>query len=285
MDMRCLWITEGGFMKKNGDNTQWSSVDHTVDPDHFVNYLDNVSAMEYFQIYKKESYNLLNLREGHCALDIGCGAGDDVFAMAQIVGNTGRIVGIDNSETMIAEAKKRAEEVEGHVEFCLGDAHNLDFEDNTFDSCRADRVFQHLKEPKKALSEMIRVARQGAWIFINEPDWETLVVDMPNKPLTRRILNYFCDEIQNSWCGRELFRLFNSTGLLKVSVIPKTLVLTDYAIADELFSLSSTAEKMLQAGQVTESECTEWCDYLTNANEAGLFFCAVTGFFGIGCKS
>jgi ubiquinone/menaquinone biosynthesis C-methylase UbiE len=271
-------------MEKNDDNTHWSSVDRSVDPAHFVNYLENASAMEFFQAYKRESYSLMNLKEGHCALDIGCGAGDDVLAMAQIVGNTGRIVGIDNSETMIAEAKKRAEEIQEHVEFRLGDAHNLDIGDNTFDCCRADRVFQHLKEPKKALSEMIRVARQGARIVVSEPDWETFVVDMPNKPLTRRILNYFCDETQNGWCGRELFRFFTSTGLLDISIIPITLVLADYAVADELFSLKLTAENMLKADQLTESECAEWCEYLVNANEAGLFFCAVTGFFGIGCK-
>ena len=196
----------------------------------------------------------------------------------------GRVVGIDSSETMISEAQKRAEEIEGHVEFHLGEAHNLEFADNTFDGCRSDRVFQHLKEPKKALSAMIRVSRQGAWIVVSDPDWETLVVDMPNKPLTRRILNYFCDETQNGWCGRELFRLFTSAGLFNISIFPIALVLTDYAIADKLFSLKSTAENMLKAGQLTESECAEWCEYLVNANETGLFFCAVTGFFGIGCK-
>jgi hypothetical protein len=49
---------------------------------------------------------------------------------------------------------------------------------------------------------------RGARIVISEPDWETFVVDMPNKPLTRKILNHFCDETQNGWCGRELIRFF-----------------------------------------------------------------------------
>jgi ubiquinone/menaquinone biosynthesis C-methylase UbiE len=44
----------------------------------------------------------MNVGEGSCVLDIGCGAGDDVLALAQIVGSKGRVVGIDNSETMIA---------------------------------------------------------------------------------------------------------------------------------------------------------------------------------------
>ena len=44
----------------------------------------------------------MNVGEGSCVLDIGCGAGDDVLALGQIVGSKGRVVGIDNSETMIA---------------------------------------------------------------------------------------------------------------------------------------------------------------------------------------
>ena len=49
------------------------------------------------------------MQEGHHILDVGCGTGDDVLALARIVGETGRVVGIDNSETMIAEARQRAE--------------------------------------------------------------------------------------------------------------------------------------------------------------------------------
>ncbi len=271
-------------MEKNDNKTKWTSVDRTVDPSYFVDYLDNASAIEFFQAYKRKSYSLMNLREGHCALDLGCGAGDDALALAQIVGSTGRVVGIDNSETMIAEAKKRAEKIGGHVEFRLGDAHNLDFADNTFDGCRADRVFQHLKEPKQALSEMIRVARPGARIVINDPDWETLVVDIPNKSLTRRVLNYFCDETQNGWCGRELYRLFKTCGLFKISIVPMPLVLTDYATANKLFSLELTAEKMKKAGQLAATEVEEWSGYLRKAIETGTFFCSVTGFAVAGCK-
>ena len=161
-------------MEENDPKYHWTSVDQTSDPAHFVNYLDNASSIEFFKSYKRHSYSMVNVKKGNCVLDLGCGAGDDALALAQIVGSTGRVVGIDNSETMIAEAKKRAEGFGGHVEFRLGDAHNLDFADNTFDGCRADRVFQHLEEPKQALSEMIRVARPGARIVINDPDWETL---------------------------------------------------------------------------------------------------------------
>ncbi len=272
-------------MEEKDDKDGCASVDHTIDPNHLINYLDFASSIEYFQSYKQETYSLLNVVEGNCVLDVGCGAGDDVLALAQIVGSQGRVVGIDNSETMITEARKRAEGVVSQVEFYVQDAHDLDFGDNTFNGCRADRVFQHLEKPKQALFEMIRVVRPGSRIVISEPDWETLVVDMPNKYLTRRILNYFCDEIQNGWCGRELFRLFNASGLINISIFAGTLTITDYAIADQLFDLRLTAEKLQKANKLTAAEASEWLDYMQYASETRQFFCAVTGFGVIGCKT
>lgn len=151
-------------MEEKDDKHAWTSVDHAIDPDHFVKYLDTATAIDSFQVYKRESYSLMNVGEGSCVLDVGCGAGDDVLALAQIVGSKGRVVGIDNSETMIAEATKRVAGAVAQIEFQVKDAHDLDFEDDTFDGCRADRVFQHLERPKQALSEMTRVARPGSRI-------------------------------------------------------------------------------------------------------------------------
>ena len=131
-------------MEEKDNKDSWSSVDHTSDPAYFLNYLDTASAAEFFELYKRESYNLLRIGEGSRVLDVGCGTGDDVLALGPIVGSTGWVMGIDNSETMIAEAISRAEGVEELVEFKVKDAHDLDIADNTFDACRADRVFHHL---------------------------------------------------------------------------------------------------------------------------------------------
>jgi len=185
-------------MTKKDDKYDWASIDHVIDPEHYVNYLNTATAIDSFQSYKKETYSLLNLREGSSVLDVGCGAGDDVLALAKIVGSKGRVVGIDNADTMINEARKRIKGAVTQIEFQVKDAHDLDFGNNTFDGCRADRVLQHLEKPKQALSEMIRIVRPGSRIVISEPDWETLVVDMPKRYLTRRILNYFCDKCRRS---------------------------------------------------------------------------------------
>jgi ubiquinone/menaquinone biosynthesis C-methylase UbiE len=107
--------------------TRWGAVDQTTDPSVFVSYLDTVTTLETVRRIKQRTYDLLQVREGHHLLDIGCGLGDDVRALAQQVGTSGRVVGVDSSETMVAVARKRLEGMTPPVELYVGDALRLEF--------------------------------------------------------------------------------------------------------------------------------------------------------------
>lgn len=85
--------------------------------------------------------------------------------MAAIVGPTGRIVGIDSSEVMVAEASKRAAALGlVNVEFRVGDLGALEFASDTFDACHTERVLIHVESPVAAIREMARVTRPGGRI-------------------------------------------------------------------------------------------------------------------------
>ncbi|MBI3797064.1 MAG: class I SAM-dependent methyltransferase [Deltaproteobacteria bacterium] len=75
--------------------TRWGAVDQTTDLSAFVSYLDTVTTLETVRRMKQRTYELLQVREGHRLLDVGCGLGDDVRALAQQVGTAGRMVGVD----------------------------------------------------------------------------------------------------------------------------------------------------------------------------------------------
>jgi ubiquinone/menaquinone biosynthesis C-methylase UbiE len=83
---------------------EFSRVDESADPQSFVDYLDGVTQAT--QAYKRLAFGLLEITEGDVLLDLGCGAGDDARAVARLVGPSGRVVGIDNSQAMIAEARR-----------------------------------------------------------------------------------------------------------------------------------------------------------------------------------
>jgi ubiquinone/menaquinone biosynthesis C-methylase UbiE len=263
---------------------QWGGVDQTTEPKAFVRYLDTVSALETIQRIKKWTYDLLQVREGHQLLDVGCGVGDDVQGLAQRVGVLGLVVGVDCSETMLAEARKRIKGLNLPVKLCVGNAKNLEFAANTFDGCRAERVLVHLDHPERALAEMVRVARPGAHIVVYDLDWETLVVDAPDRTITRKLLNFLCDSSGSRWIGRQLRRLFFEAGLTEVGVIAETLVFTDYTQANRVFQLQETSAQAQAAEAVSSAEAKKWLADLEQAHERGSFFAAATGFCVSGRK-
>ena len=236
--------------------------------------------------YKKKSYQLLNIASGSSVLDIGCGTGDDVLALAELVGPNGKVIGLDNSKSMIEKANQRSKQKQFPVQFRVGDIHKLDLADNTFDGCRADRVFMHLHDRQQALSEMIRVTRPGGRIVVIDPDWDTMIVEAPDRDLTRRIIDNFVDQlVLNPWCGRESYKLFQQAGLKNVVVADAaTLVLTDFSTAKQLMMFDKAANLMREEKPSLSDKVESWLNYLKQADEKGFFFSAATMFTVVGEK-
>jgi SAM-dependent methyltransferase len=181
---------------------------------------------------------------------------------------------------MIAEARKRAEGFNLPVESSVGDVHHLHFADNTFDGCRAERVFIHVENPRQALIEMTRVTRSGGRIVVLEPDFETLIIDAEDRALTRKLLNFNCDrKPRNGWIGRQLPRLFHEAQLIDIHINTAVYTLTDYAVAMQLIRLPETVELAQTVGVVSASEAALWLGALEKADQEGYFFCCFDVLF------
>ncbi|MGZ4304736.1 MAG: methyltransferase domain-containing protein [Solirubrobacteraceae bacterium] len=118
-------------------------------------------------------------------LDLGCGTGADVIDIARLVGPGGRVVGVDVSEALIAEARRRWDDSGLPIEFRLGDAQQLEFDDDSFDACRTKRMLMHVPDERRALAEMVRVTRRGGRVAAFDFDWDTHIVDSLHKDATR----------------------------------------------------------------------------------------------------
>jgi len=265
--------------------SSWEDVDRSGKTDHYIYSLDSEKKLASIQHYITLTYEMLKVSRGNSVLDVGCGTGDDVINLSKIVGPDGRVVGIDYSAQLIAEAKARAEKAGASVEFYVGDAHELaQFGDNCFDATRAAAVFHHLESPEKALKEMIRVVKPGGFVVIAEADWETLLIDHPDMALTRQIMNYQCDENhRNGWIGRQLPRLFKQSGL-EVSIAPAAMIVPSYDLANLLFGLEKSVNKMLTKGRVFQKDAARWLNEIKLLDSQGLFLASVTGFIVQGKK-
>jgi ubiquinone/menaquinone biosynthesis C-methylase UbiE len=262
----------------------WSNVDRMADPDWYVHYLDAISAMETMQAYKRGAFTLLAPQLGDTLLDVGCGLGGDAIALAERVGPGGKVVGVDNSERLIAEAARRGAASGLPVEFHVGDIYALDFPDGAFDGCRTDRVFQHLERPDAALAELLRVTRPGGRVVVGDTDWETVLIDAPDPPLTRTILNFVCDSHRNAWMGRQLYARFVAAGLADVRVRADTLLFTEYAAADLTVALETRVKQAQEADVITAAQAESWLAAVRAKADAGQFFGSLTLFTVAGIK-
>lgn len=102
-----------------------------------------------------------------------------------------KVLWSDISETMITEARKRADGLNLPVEYNVADAQWLDFIDNTFDRRRACRVLIHIENPSQCLAEIVHGVRSRGRIVAFDPDRETTVIDVPARKLTPKITNFW----------------------------------------------------------------------------------------------
>ena len=269
------------MMKPNDDVTQFHSVDHTANPTSFVRFMDTSHTLPTAQSYKQEVMEQLSLQKGAAILDVGCGAGQDSLDLARAVGPHGRVVGIDNSETMLQEARARAATAQLPVEYVLADATHLPFEDASFDGCQASRVLGHLHEPSQALAEMVRVVRPEARIVAADGDLDLIIVDIPDRALARKMIHAACDQMAQGWIGRQMPRLFKQAGLRDIRVEGRLMPL-DYTFFQLAF------RGMLQRAQVSgafsEEELTRFWNALEQAEQTQHFFARVGGFVVSGRK-
>jgi ubiquinone/menaquinone biosynthesis C-methylase UbiE len=259
----------------------FDDVDGSDDPAARVRFLDSVRSATK---YKQDVHDALNLRLGDHVLDVGCGPGDDARAFALVVGPTGHVVGIDPSETMIAEATRRSDGAPSNVEFRLGDACDLPFDDNSFDRVIADRVVQHIKDRERALKEMVRVAKPDGLVAVADPDWESIVIDVPDRNAYRSVKADYVDKHTNGWAGRQTARLLAHAGLTDLRIISLCVTLTDFNVAGTILDLSAMASNGVSAGLISNDQAEDWNAAMREAVEGGYFFASVLGFAVVGRK-
>lgn len=105
------------------------------------------------------------------ALDVGCGVGHWMFALAGVLPRTTRFNGVDREEEWVRKATQRMTDagLGDRCEFALGDAMSLPFADNSFDLTTCQTVLIHVKDPRGAIREMMRVTKPGGLVLTVEP--------------------------------------------------------------------------------------------------------------------
>lgn len=222
--------------------------------------------------YKQQSLDLLDIQVGQTVLDVGCGPATDLPALAERVGDSGMVIGVDHDPAMLARARERTNNLHG-VEIREGDVHALPVEPGTVDRAKIDRVLMHVAEPVEALTELYRATRPNTRVCLAEPDWDTLIVDAADLETSRAFTRYTTTEVvRHGTIGRGLARLAAQAGFGVETVLATTPVFRDFHEADHTLGIGRNMQKAIEGGHIDRDRGQRWFDGLSQ----GPFYASFT---------
>lgn len=192
---------------------------------------------------------------GDTVVDLGSGAGNDCFVARALVGDTGRVIGVDMTEAMLAKANRNVKALGfTNVEFHLGDIERLPLEDGIADVVVSNCVMNLVPDKRKAFAETYRILKRGGHFSISDI---VLVGDLPEALRTEASLYAGC--VAGAVSMEEYLGIIREAGFTDVQVQKKRLIelprgiLERYLAPDKLaeftkqtigiFSISVYAEK------------------------------------------
>lgn len=109
------------------------------------------------------------IEPGNTVLDLGSGAGNDIFVARAVAGESGTLIGVDFTQEMINKANRNKEKLGyNNVEFRHGDIENMPVDNDTVDVVISNCVLNLVPDKKLAFSEIKRVLKSGGHFCVSD---------------------------------------------------------------------------------------------------------------------
>lgn len=179
------------------------------------------------------------LQSGQTVLDLGSGAGLDVFVARSEVGESGHVIGVDMTAEMIAKARENAQKSGfDNVEFRLGEIEHLPVVSDSVDVVISNCVLNLVPDKQRAFAEIFRVLKPGGHFCISDivssrelPEW------------VRGIAEAYAGCVAGAIPKAHYMKLIEQTGFEQLNIASERRI----DVPAELVAESLTAEQLQQA--------------------------------------
>ena len=206
-----------------------------------------------------------NIKQGDTVIDLGSGAGNDAFIARRIVGDTGKVIGIDFTEKMIELARANVEKLKlNNVEFRQGDIENMPVTSNKADVIVSNCVLNLVPNKHKVFSEVFRVLKPGGHFSISD------IVLQGNLPAKwKQIAELYAGCVAGAISKEEYMGIIKETGFTNITlqkekeIILPTDILQEYLSPEELSEYKNSNTRILsitvyaEKGAKDERNCCE----------------------------
>lgn len=191
--MQVVPYKEENLSKKEQVARMFDNISHRYD------FLNHFLSLGIDKGWRKRAIRILAPTKPKLMLDVATGTGD--FAIQALSLNPERIIGVDISEGMLDEGRKKmvSKGVSTIIDMVQADSENLPFEENKFDAVTVAFGVRNFEDLPKGLSEILRVMKPGALVVILE-------FSRPRRFPFKQVYNFYFKTILpklGSWISRD----------------------------------------------------------------------------------
>ena len=171
------------------------------------------------------------IKKGDTVVDLGSGAGNDVFVARAIVGDVGKVIGLDFTDEMVNKAVKNKEKLGfQNVEFKLGEIEQMPIENETADVVISNCVLNLVPDKEKAFSEIYRILKPGAHFCVSD-----IVIKGELHPELKKSAEMYAGCVAGALQLDDYINIIKKTGFTEVEIKKtKTIVLPEELLAKYL---------------------------------------------------
>lgn len=231
-----------------------------------------------------EFINSINFEPGEKVLDVGTGPGFLARDIAKRVGNNGIVHGVDVSEFLLKIARNQHSDIE-NIKFEHGNACDLDYSDEEFDTVVCTQVLEYVNDVDDALKEFYRVLRKGGKIALLDTDWDSIVWHSTNRTRMNRILTEWEAHASDPFLPRTLLEKLKIQGFN----IESNKIITIYNPHFKIQSYSNLLIDLIvpfvvQRGNISKEEADSWATELRRNGNSGKYFFSLNRYFFLASK-
>lgn len=188
-----------------------------------------------------------NIKPGDTVIDLGSGAGNDAFIARRIVGDRGKVIGIDFTEKMIELARANVEKLQfSNVEFRQGDIESMPVTSNKADVIVSNCVLNLVPNKHRVFSEVFRVLKPGGHFSISD------IVLQGNLPAKwKQIAELYAGCVAGAISKEEYLGIIKETGFTNITlqkekeIVLPTEILQEYLSPEELNEYKNSNTRIL----------------------------------------
>lgn len=230
-------------------------------------------------------FRAANPKLGESVLDIGCGSGYLLRELGVAVGNTGRALGLDISEPMLAMAQRRCAGLTS-ITTEKADALRLPASDNSVDLACALQIYGYVSELDQALAELRRALKPGGRVVILDTDFESVVWQSGDRKRMQRILAAYEGHVAWPDLPRILPSRLRAAGLHleRCEIVP--ILTTNYHANTYVYGIARFIRRFVtEHAGIDAHEADAWMAEFDELERAGAFFFAMNRFLFVARKA